>query len=82
MPKLPLLTVAASAFALGVPALVAPVPAAAQNGRISEIIDVPLPYPRNDDLRLSPAFAEIRAHVWRGVHHRDGAHPPPPPAPA
>ena len=41
-------------------------------GRISEIIDVPLPYPRNDDLRLSPAFAEIRAHVWRGVHHRDG----------
>ena len=38
MPKLPLLTVAASAFALAVPALVAPIPALAQNGRISEII--------------------------------------------
>lgn len=38
-------------------------------GRISEIIDVPLPYPRNEDLRLSPEFAQIRARVWRGVHH-------------
>ena len=44
-------------------------------GRISEIVDVPLPYPRNEDLRLSPEFAEIRARVWRGVHHRDGATP-------
>ncbi len=44
-------------------------------GRISEIIDVPLPYPRNEDLRLSPEFAEIRARVWRGVHHRDGVTP-------
>ena len=42
-------------------------------GRISEIIDVPLPYPRDDELRLSPAFAEIRARVWRGVHHKEGA---------
>jgi NitT/TauT family transport system ATP-binding protein len=40
-------------------------------GRISEIIDVPLPYPRDEELRLSPEFAEIRARVWRGVHHRD-----------
>ena len=40
-------------------------------GRISQIIDVPLPYPRNEELRLSPEFAEIRARVWRGVHHRD-----------
>jgi hypothetical protein len=38
MPKLPLLTAAASAIALAAPALVAPVSAAAQNGRISEII--------------------------------------------
>lgn len=44
-------------------------------GRISEIIDVPLPYPRNEELRLSPEFAEIRARVWRGVHHRDGGTP-------
>lgn len=42
-------------------------------GRISKVIDVPLPYPRDDELRLSPEFAEIRAQVWRGVHHRAGA---------
>lgn len=40
-------------------------------GRISEVIDVPLPYPRTEELRLSPEFASIRARVWRGVHHRD-----------
>lgn len=41
-------------------------------GRISEIIDVPLEYPRTDDVRLSPEFAELRARVWRGVHqHMD-----------
>ena len=50
MPKLPLLTVAASAFALAVPALVAPVPAAAQNTRISEIIVYGTdPCPRSTD---------------------------------
>ncbi|MHB1171233.1 MAG: ABC transporter ATP-binding protein [Lacisediminihabitans sp.] len=38
-------------------------------GRISEIIDVPLPYPRTEEARLSPEFAELRARVWRGVHH-------------
>ncbi|RQP12018.1 MAG: ABC transporter ATP-binding protein [Microbacteriaceae bacterium] len=43
----------------------------ARPGRIKEIIDVTLPYPRNEELRLSPEFAELRARVWRGVHHRD-----------
>ena len=40
-------------------------------GRISEVIDVPLPYPRNEEIRLSADFARIRARVWRGVHHHD-----------
>jgi NitT/TauT family transport system ATP-binding protein len=40
-------------------------------GRISQIIDVPLPYPRTEEMRLSPEFLEIRARVWRGVHHHD-----------
>lgn len=40
-------------------------------GRISEIIDVPLAYPRGEEIRLSPEFAEIRARVWRGVHHHE-----------
>jgi NitT/TauT family transport system ATP-binding protein len=42
---------------------------AANPGRISEIVDVPLPYPRTEEMRLSPEFAEIRGRVWRGVHH-------------
>jgi hypothetical protein len=50
MPKLPLLTVAASGFALAIPALVAPVPALAQNTRISEIIVYGTdPCPRSTD---------------------------------
>ena len=50
MPKLPLLTVAASAFALAAPALVAPAPALAQNSRISEIIVYGTdPCPRSTD---------------------------------
>lgn len=40
-------------------------------GRISEIIDVPLAYPRGEEIRLSSEFAEIRARVWRGVHHHE-----------
>ena len=38
-------------------------------GRISEIVDIPLSYPRTEEVRLSPEFAELRARVWRGVHH-------------
>jgi hypothetical protein len=50
MSKLPLLTVAASGLALAVPALVAPPPALAQNGRISEIIVYGTdPCPRSTD---------------------------------
>ena len=40
-------------------------------GRISEIIDVPLAYPRTEEMRLSPEFADIRAKVWRGVHQHN-----------
>jgi len=30
---------------------------------------VPLPYPRTEEIRLSPEFAEIRGGIWREVHH-------------
>jgi NitT/TauT family transport system ATP-binding protein len=42
----------------------------ANPGRISDIVDVDLPYPRTEEMRLSDSFAHIRARVWRGVHHR------------
>jgi NitT/TauT family transport system ATP-binding protein len=43
---------------------------AAHPGRIVEIIDVGLPYPRNEELRLSPEFSQLRNRVWSAVHHQ------------
>ncbi|MCD7784764.1 MAG: ABC transporter ATP-binding protein [Oscillospiraceae bacterium] len=37
-------------------------------GRISDIIDVNLPYPRTQDLKMSPEFNEIRKNVWTQVY--------------
>jgi len=44
-------------------------------GRITKIIDVPLPYPRNEDIRLSDEYIQTRASVWREVHHQPEVHP-------
>ncbi|PFG30069.1 NitT/TauT family transport system ATP-binding protein [Paramicrobacterium agarici] len=43
---------------------------AARPGRIHEVIDVGLPYPRTEDVRLSPEFAELRNRVWHAVYHQ------------
>ena len=43
---------------------------AARPGRLQEIIEVKLPFPRNEEVRLSPEFAEIRNRVWRAVYDR------------
>lgn len=42
---------------------------AARPGRMREIIEVTLPYPRTEEIRLSPEFAELRNRVWRAVYH-------------
>ena len=42
---------------------------AARPGRIHEIVPVDLPRPRTEQVRLSPAFAEIRNRVWQAVYH-------------
>jgi len=54
---------------------------AARPGRIHEVVDVQLPYPRTEALRLSPEFATLRNRVWNAVHHQpapqdDGGAPP------
>ncbi|MCJ8521101.1 NitT/TauT family transport system ATP-binding protein [Pseudorhizobium tarimense] len=41
---------------------------AARPGRLQEIIDVDLPFPRNEEIRLSREFAAIRNRVWRAVY--------------
>lgn len=47
---------------------------AARPGRLQEVIGVDLPYPRTDEIRLSPEFAEIRNRVWHAVYTRPGQH--------
>jgi NitT/TauT family transport system ATP-binding protein len=43
---------------------------AARPGRLQEIIEVDLPYPRTEEIRLSPEFAAIRNEVWHAVYTR------------
>ncbi|MDE1994134.1 MAG: ABC transporter ATP-binding protein [Rhizobiaceae bacterium] len=42
---------------------------AARPGRLHKIIPIELPYPRNEEIRLSPEFAALRNQVWRAVYH-------------
>lgn len=43
---------------------------AARPGRIYEVIDVDLPYPRTEEMRLSPEFTALRNRVWNAVYHQ------------
>jgi len=43
---------------------------AARPGRIYDVIDVDLPYPRTEEMRLSPEFADLRNRVWHSVYHQ------------
>ncbi|MFD0059530.1 ABC transporter ATP-binding protein [Streptomyces sp. NPDC056637] len=44
---------------------------AARPGRIHRVIDVGLPYPRTEEIRLSPQFRRIRNEVWTSVYHQE-----------
>lgn len=44
---------------------------AARPGRIHRVIDVDLPYPRTEEIRLSPEFRHIRNEVWTSVYHQE-----------
>ncbi|WP_029252763.1 ABC transporter ATP-binding protein [Paraoerskovia marina] len=43
---------------------------AARPGRIYDVIDIDLPYPRTEEVRLSPEFAELRNRIWTSVYHQ------------
>lgn len=45
---------------------------AARPGRIYDVVDVDLPYPRSEEFRLSSDFAALRNRVWHSVYHQDG----------
>ena len=42
---------------------------ATRPGRLTEVIDIDLAYPRTEEIRLSPGFAALRNRVWRAVYH-------------
>lgn len=42
---------------------------AARPGRLHKIVPVDLPYPRTEEMRLSPEFSTLRNEVWRSVYH-------------
>ncbi|NIY63114.1 Taurine ABC transporter, ATP-binding protein [Streptomyces malaysiensis] len=46
---------------------------AARPGRIHRVIEVDLPYPRTEEIRLSTEFARIRNDVWAHVYHQSPA---------
>ena len=42
----------------------------ARPGRIKEVLEVPFGHPRDGNaLRADPRFAEMRAHIWKELHH-------------
>src|SRR6516164_2909022 len=42
----------------------------ARPGRIKEVLDIPFGRPRDvGAVRADPRFAELRAHIWRQLHH-------------
>lgn len=47
---------------------------AARPGRIHEIIDIDLPYPRTEEVRLSPEFTKLRNRIWHAVYHQNASH--------
>ncbi len=48
---------------------------AARPGRIYKIINVDLPFPRDEDIRLTPEFTAYRNDVWESVYHQTPAQP-------
>ncbi|KAA9163630.1 ABC transporter ATP-binding protein [Amycolatopsis acidicola] len=43
---------------------------AARPGRVFEEVEVGLPYPRTEEVRLSPEFTATRNRVWNAVYHQ------------
>ena len=40
----------------------------ARPGRIKEIIDIDIPYPRSQETKVSPRFLELKNHIWSIVY--------------
>ena len=40
----------------------------ARPGRIKEVVDVDIPYPRTQKTKMTPRFLEIKNHIWAEVY--------------
>ena len=40
----------------------------ARPGRIKEIVDIDIPYPRNQETKMSPRFLELKNRIWSQVY--------------
>lgn len=40
----------------------------ARPGRIKEIVDIDIPYPRDQETKMSPEFLELKNHIWSQVY--------------
>ena len=40
----------------------------ARPGRIKEIIDIDIPYPRNQETKMTPRFIELKNYIWNMVY--------------
>ena len=40
----------------------------ARPGRIKEIVDIDIPYPRTQETKMSPEFIELKNRIWSQVY--------------
>ena len=40
----------------------------ARPGRIKEMVDIDIPYPRTQETKMSPRFMELKNHIWSQVY--------------
>lgn len=40
----------------------------ARPGRIKDIVDIDIPYPRTQETRMDPRFIELKTHIWSQVY--------------
>ena len=40
----------------------------ARPGRVKEIVDIDIPYPRDQETKMSHRFLELKNHIWSQVY--------------
>ena len=40
----------------------------ARPGRVKDIVDIDIPYPRDQATKMTPRFLELKNHIWNQVY--------------